>query len=514
MVKSTAVLPLPFAASDDTQSRLPQTRTDNRLWLALHLPQFALETLTQAHNNTPAAVYQVAKGRKYIHSASQAAVHHGITAHMTLSAAYALYPDLQLLEYDDAALQQRLQQLATWATRFTSKVSIHPPQSLVLEVGGSLILFNGLQSLQDALIEQLNQIWRHRVDIAVSPTPAASLLLARFCPHTRVLKRQALRSALGPVPIDHLPFDPRLTLKLKRVGVRILRDIWRLPKDGLARRFGQELTLYVDRLLGHIAEPLNFFSPNAPFQAGCRFTQEITDTAAILTAAQRLLGKLAVFLRHRDTSIDTFTVQLHHYRRPASIITVALRHATRDNDRMMLLLSERLRAQQLAAAVTALSLRTEAFQDFAPRTEALALTCGEQTAPDQNQAPDITPLLEELQARLGHSSIHGIQTCDDHRPEHAFKFNDASLRPNTVSQNNRPLWLLSQPLPLRLERDTIWHQGPLTLRSGPERIEAGWWAHQDIRRDYYVAANRNGNQLWIYEDLSKPGTWYLHGLYA
>jgi protein ImuB len=57
-------------------------------------------------------------------------------------------------------------------------------------------------------------------------------------------------------------------------------------------------------------------------------------------------------------------------------------------------------------------------------------------------------------------------------------------------------------------------QGPLALRSGPERIEAGWWDGAPVSRDYFVAANPAGETLWIYRERRDPGAWYLHGLFA
>ena len=77
----------------------------------------------------------------------------------------------------------------------------------------------------------------------------------------------------------------------------------------------------------------------------------------------------------------------------------------------------------------------------------------------------------------------------------------------------RPLWLLGEPQPLAalLERQ------PWVLREGPERIESGWWDGRDVRRDYYVAENPNGEIVWIYRDHrygTDDGEWFLHGVFA
>jgi protein ImuB len=57
-------------------------------------------------------------------------------------------------------------------------------------------------------------------------------------------------------------------------------------------------------------------------------------------------------------------------------------------------------------------------------------------------------------------------------------------------------------------------QGALELKAGPERIEAGWWDGEEVRRDYYVAANARGETFWIYREHRDASAWYLHGVFA
>jgi len=49
---------------------------------------------------------------------------------------------------------------------------------------------------------------------------------------------------------------------------------------------------------------------------------------------------------------------------------------------------------------------------------------------------------------------------------------------------------------------------------GPERIEAGWWSGKDIRRDYYIAIDGHGSQLWVFQTLNAQHQWYLHGVFS
>ena len=49
-----------------------------------------------------------------------------------------------------------------------------------------------------------------------------------------------------------------------------------------------------------------------------------------------------------------------------------------------------------------------------------------------------------------------------------------------------PTWLLASPLKLAVQHQRAQYQGPLTLLSGPQRLEAGWCEAGDCAlRDYF-----------------------------
>jgi protein ImuB len=124
--------------------------------------------------------------------------------------------------------------------------------------------------------------------------------------------------------------------------------------------------------------------------------------------------------------------------------------------------------------------------------------------PEQPEA-DGDLLLERLRIRLGKDAVYGIATAADHRPENAWRPCQEQGRAIATANRHRPLWLLPRPLPC--------HDGRLKLKTGPERIESGWWDGGDVARDYYVAEDRNGAQLWVYCD-RVSGEWYVHGVFA
>ncbi|MEQ8662665.1 MAG: hypothetical protein RLW62_17780, partial [Gammaproteobacteria bacterium] len=159
----------------------PPCRTAARvrppLWLHLHLPRLALEVHTRGDEGGRACVLvEPGTRRPQVLLANRRAATLGIRPGMPLAAAHAL-GDLSVLERDERAEQRMLARLCRWALQFTAELSAVAPDGLVLEVGGSLKLFDGLEGLLRQLRGGLRRLG-FRVDYAVAPTPLAAALLA------------------------------------------------------------------------------------------------------------------------------------------------------------------------------------------------------------------------------------------------------------------------------------------------------------------------------------------------
>ncbi len=443
------------------------------------------------------------------------------------------FPKLAL--YDEHAQQTRLTQLATWAEQFTSRVSLHPPQALLLEIGSSLTLFGGLDVLLTLIKTSLTQQWQHVFTLSVTPTPLASFLLASSGQTVVVKQKEALRFVLGKLPVNVLPLNELLNGKCKKqllnIGVRVLRDVWRLPRSDLVRRFGPELLNYLDRTLGGLADPQPRYQSPEYFEESIELPFEILYSAFILISARQLIEKLVTFLRQRDACIATCCFTLYNNSDLLTHINVSMRLPTRDIEHLITLFEEHLNKIKLTAPVTCVKLSATQLLPFTSNSAALPISKDDQTVSNGciknnsknklTQSKDnITRLLEQLQARLGRQAINELQALADHRPEQAHRLGQtiSSCKQSTQLAQKRPLWLLPEPELITKKNDTLWWRGPVILTTGPERIEAGWWSGEDVRRDYYVGINHRGSRLWLYRDLhpdtQKKQRWYLHGLFA
>jgi len=407
-----------------------------------------------------------------------------------------------------------LERLARLAGDFTSRVSLEPPDAVLLEVQGSFRLFGGASSLCRVLLERCVAAGIE-VRWALAPTPLAALALARAGQGVIVLARDRLIGLLSPLPLTVLRW-PAVTLeRLESIGARTLGAVLRLPRAGFARRFGREALLALDRLSGAAPEPRRAFLVHERFRARVDPGFELSSVQGVLNYLERVLGELEDFLRARQSGIELLMLRLHHRTMDPTRVTLRLAAAELQARRFSELLALQMSRLVLPAPVTRCELRSGALRSFVAHSAPLWRP-GEHGGGATRQS---TALIERLRARLGSDAVYGLCLVPEHRPESAWRVTDvlaARSSPYVTSPTGtptavmarRPLWLLHEPevLPWALEH--------LRLIDGPERIETGWWDGREIARDYYVARDESGAELWVYRERLSPHGWYLHGVFG
>jgi protein ImuB len=492
---------------DGIPAAAPRAR---ELWLCLHFPRFALDTLVPGAGAAPVAVLDDA-GRVLI-ACSPGAERAGIHAGMGLNAALALLPGLTVHARDAAHEQRLLVRLGSWLTQFTPLVSLEPPDAVFAEVRGSLRLFGGARALQARIRQRLDE-QGYRPALALTPTPQASLAAARAGLDVRIASPAALPRLAARLPLASLGLPARVQESLASLGLRSVADLLRLPRDGFARRFGPARLDQLDSFLGRRAEPRARVIVPERFEAGLELPAECVDVERLLLAAALLLERLEGFLRSRGAGITGLRLCCHHGGgcRP-TFATLRLQQPAATAVELSPLLRERLARLPLPAPVRALGLRSTVAVPLA--FTSAPLWRHEHAAADVAAA---ARLVDRLRARLGEEAVFGLRALDEHRPERAWAFAEAVNRPTAepaLPAAPRPLWLLAAPQLLGVREGRPCYRGGLELVSGPERIETGWWDGDDVRRDYYVARNREGLGLWIYRERGAGGRWHLHGLFG
>ncbi|MGD8429385.1 MAG: DNA polymerase Y family protein [Ectothiorhodospiraceae bacterium] len=475
------------------------------LWLCAHLTHLPLEIFLRGERTTDPFVVIDAG---HVVAANPPAIRGGVRAGMRLSAAQTLVPFLHHRERALGAEGRALRQIAAWALQFTSRISLQPPQSLMLEIGGSLRYFGGLETLRSRIGHGLETLG-YRCLLAIAPTPTAALLLARAGREQPVTDEEELPSAISGLPVTVLNPDERQLAALDGLGVRTLGDCMALPRQGLSRRLGPGLMRQVDRALGRLAEPRRDWQPPARFHSELELSAEVLQTEHLIFGLNRLVRELCGYLRGTESGTQRFQIRLQHLRQADTPFSVGLVAAGRDPEHLLELTRQRLERITLPAPVVGLTLGTRDIHRLPPENRTLL--------EEQPAAVDGTrygALLERLSARLGERTVQGVRIREEHRPEQAWEYAPPGERGPTVSLPERPTWLLTCPHPLEARGgQPIWH-GPLVLERGPERIESGWWDGGDIARDYYIAVNPEGERVWLFRERRGRQGWFLHGIFA
>src|SRR5262245_16592401 len=384
--------------------------------------------------------------------------------------------------------QATLEAIGAWACQFTPKVSLEPPQTLLLEVAGSLRLFGGLGALKRR-VRAGTEAMGFNAALATAATPRAALWLS--CARCERIDDVGLEVVC----------DDETREFLRSIGMHTVGDLSRLPRDGLAQRCGQRLLDEIDYASGALPEPRAFFAPPPRFSVGLELPASVVHAEGLAFAARRLLVQLEGLLAARQAGVRRFTLILLDEEGEARV-DVGLASPARDAERFTRLLQERFTSLQIVRPVEA--IRVEAA-DFVPLGEFTAGMFGDAAA----ETEDWARLAERLRARLGHEAVHGLATHPDHRPEHAWRrVEPGEWDPHEYRQPGpRPLWLLLQPKSLS--------EPEFELLAGPERIESGWWDGDEASRDYFVARLPGGELAWIYRETNLSTThWFLHGFFA
>jgi len=498
------------------------------LWLAVHLPHYVLESLQPRATTAdgmaipgeagPVVVVDFERGGKVVCDCDPLATASGIVPGMALNSALALEPGLRVVAREPRRERALLDAVAAVAQEFTPRVSLEPPDGVLLEVRGSLRLFGGARSLCDRLRDRL-QARGLDVRLALTPAPLASLWFARAGEEVALRRPDALSARLAPLPLTVTRWPARTLQALATLGVRAVGDCLRLPRDGFARRFEPRLRLELDRALGRAPDPRVAFVAAERCALRRDLEPEIADTARLRRALEPLLEELCAYLQGRGAAIESLELRLLHREAPATRLRLRFAAPVAAAGRIASLLQERLARTDLPEPVRAVRLRSGALVEA--REEA-----GDLFARDRRRAAAVPQLVERLRARLGGEAVHGLRLVPEHRPEAAQKNGNllvsapASARAQAKGEEAgacplapRPVWLLSVPQPLEGD-DSPRYEGPLEIEDGPERIESGWWDGRDVRRDYYVARTPAGVRLWIFRERRAAGGWFLHGVFG
>lgn len=509
------------------------------LWICVLMPSLPLDVFARALAPHDAArPFVVTSGGHYprVVAANAAAHAAGIRHDQLISAALALAPDVILRDREIAAEEAALAEVATALLAFTPSASLARPNAVVAEIEGSVRLFGGLPCLLPQLLAQA-QSRGYDAALALAPTPAAALLLARAGRATPVRDCATLPDVLAPLPLALLDLDGDALATLKAAGVTTFGALQALPRAGLARRFDQRVVDTLDRALGRAPDPREPYRPPPHFERRLPLPAPVDNVEALGFGVNRLVNDFASWLLARGLGVVRMSLALVHERYlrergvPPTLATFALGAPARTPAHLHAVLRERLARVALPAPVEAIVLTSDETAPLSARNLGLL--------PEDAAEDVVVPLVERLRSRLGDAAVTLLAAQPGHRPESAAsevspakasyppassarppagraRKTQAARTPTLLPapvEAPRPLWLFGEARPLGV----VLEEKPWVLRDGPERIESGWWDGLDCRRDYFVAEDPDGSIVWLYRDHrygTDDGEWFMHGYFA
>lgn len=491
------------------------------LWLAAHFPLLGLEGhLLGSRSEAPAVL--VADNR--VVQANNEARLAGIEIGSTLATAHTILPELVHFSRDPAAEQRRLELLGHAGYHFTPRVSLAPPDAVLLEVRGSLRLpwkthplrgdaddrkrsadfdvpCSGLTAIRDELAARCRRLG-HEGSMAAAATPLAALVLARSAAGVGTPRDDV--DALHHAALVHTDLPAKNLERLANMGITRIGELHKLPAWELGKRFGPALVDYLARLTGQKADPREYIEPPETFRSSVHLLEPIRGKGALLLPMRRLLAELVRWLAKRQLGVNALTWTVEPLSGQPTELSVEFAEPRTDDKALLALSKLKLESAALhegAEEVMSVSLKADSTAPFAPVTVDLL-------AMSRRASASSAELVDSLTAKLGNDAVRGLRIVDDHRPEHAWSFERATNLHQSTSEPqtaiHRPLWLFDPPKPVDARL--------FELLSGPERIETGWWDTAQQHRDYFTAVTRDGVQCWLYRDHNER--WYLHGYFS
>ena len=531
----------------------------------------------------PFATVIASGGRQLLAAVNPAAEALGLRAGMPLADALSFLPGLATrpaaLAEDAAALRR----LAEWCGRYSPWTAPDGVDGIKIEITGSAHLWGGEASLAADLSQRLSrQGIAHR--LAIADTLGAAWALARFAateaPRSAdpvgckfpaetanltaapiivppiIVPTGETQAALASLPVAALRLDPALVEGLHRVGLRRVGEVLAMPRDALARRFGDMVARRLDQALDLLPEPLSPLGETPAWRMRLSFAEPIADPADLARAAERLTLDLAARLAREGMGARRLDLGFHRIDGRVEHIRIGTARPSRDPIHLAKLLIGKLDTVDPGLGIEDAILAAFTVEALGPEQICMAGAAG--------ATDDIASLLDRLGARLGLDALARLEPRASHIPERAsvavavggtdkgqcrlppqpspmegarrrrgegagaVPTPQKPPRPVRLFQPPEPVeafWVLPDDPPFRFAWRRRTHR--VAQADGPERIAEEWWQPDgelvgsngtpDAIRDYYRVEDEAGRRFWLFRaglPGDPPPRWFVHGIFA
>jgi protein ImuB len=498
-----------------------------------------------------------AAGRRFLAAVNPAATAAGLAPGMPLADALSFLPGLVTALAQPAEDAAALRRLAEWCGRYSPWTAPDGVDGVRIEITGAAHLWGGERALAADLTTRLA---RRRVAgrIAVADTLGAAWAMARFAgtgEGIAILPPGEARDSLAPLSVETLRLDPIIVQGLRRVGLKRIGDLYAMPRDALACRFGETVARLLDQALGDMPEPLSPLGEAPVRRVRLSFAEPIADPADLVLATERLTADLVPRLAREGMGARRLNLAFHRIDGRVERIRLGTARPSRDPRHLAALFRERLDQIDPGLGIEDMILAAFAVEPLPP--EQIDGLIGHGIG---NETSGVASLLDRLGNKLGPAALSQLEPRESHIPERAsvrvspsptkpcglgppspalrervptpgsqsggrrVRGFDKPPRPIRLFEPPEPVeafWLLPDDPPFRF----IWRRRRhrVVRADGPERIAEEWWRPEATGevaaiRDYYRTEDEEGRRFWLFRaGLHGSGTsprWFVHGVFS
>ncbi len=504
-----------------------------------------------AEGDNPFALLVTTPRGDLVHGVNAVAARFGLAPGQRATDAAAAHNDLAIAYADPAYEAAALDRLAAWARRWTPHTRTDGVDGIALDVTGCTHLFGGPDTMLDTIADRLAAMGI-TANLAMAPNHAAANALARHAGVKRmVVDGGALAETIADLPIVALRIDPASITLLRRLGLKTIGAVSRVPRGSLKKRFGarakhrdprddtyddylgrttgasDDVLARVDEIAGRVRIPLNPQQHPDPLRIARGLVEPVTETEVVLASLRPLVDALMAMLVERDEGVVALLLEAFRADGGRSSTVLRLSRATRESDRIMRLLIDRLDGWHAEFGFDALAVEA---------VETAALPARQNDHLGMNAGPDIHALIDRLRTRNGPGAVLH-PTCHESRwPERAFVWasqpqpaianarrTDIALRPDRMFDRPEEIGVmhaLPEGPPARFTWRRLVHD--VDRLAGPERIAPEWWRERSTTRsrDYYSVETKEGRRFWIFregfadDERGETTRWFMHGVFA
>jgi protein ImuB len=502
------------------------------VWLP-HWPITRLNRSVSASPDRPLVTVEAVRGVRHLVAVGEHGEAQGLRPGQTLTDARAVCPTLVPLDADPAADEAALGRLAAWCERYTPMAGADPPDGLWLDITGCTAVFVTEAELVQDLATRLERsaiLCRS----AVAGTTGAAWALAHTGADRVVLPPREEKTALADLPIASLRLDAGTVAGLRRLGLRTVRDLLRIPRAQITARFGAMPVLRLDQALGAIEEAIDWPHPPIEWHERLAFAEPIGTSEDLARSLSLLAEQLCRCLAEQEKGAQRIVARFFRVDDVVPQIVVSTALPVRDPAYLTKLLREKLDTVDPGFGIEVIAMEAETVAPLKSAQAQLADVAA------QGAADRLTGVVDTLTNRLGSDRVFRVVPFASHVPERAVR----RVPPLPLKQPSwvddpaapRPIRLLHRPEeieviapvpddpPIRFRWRGASHR--VRASAGPERIAAEWWRGKqsgrrpetDLIRDYYRVEDSDGARFWIFraglhaED--RMPRWYLHGLFG